>query len=173
MHLIEVCPQFIASLLYLVLTPMGRRLPRLHIVSAGRMRGGGSPVWCKLGPCWFGMLVLVQRCLDVARHGEVNIFVDIAPLECDATIRAVRSINGDLICVLKGVDEILGIITAHIPAIKVFHHNIKCDGACGMHPKAWSEWCLMVPIEGQPSREEVVGEYAGMGRQCMPFCSYM
>jgi hypothetical protein len=83
-------------------------------------------VLCKLGPCGSGMLICVQRCLDVDRHGEVNSFVDIVPLECDATIKASRRINRDLICYLKGNDDMLGIVTAHKADAKIIHHKRRC-----------------------------------------------
>jgi hypothetical protein len=56
----------------------------------------------------------------------------------------------------------LDIITAHIADVKIIHHKIKCERTRGVRPKAWSEWCLMVPMEDHTLREEVVSEYAGM-----------
>jgi hypothetical protein len=38
-----------------------------------------------------------------------------------------------------------------------------------MRSKAWSERCLMVSMEGQTYREDVVGEYAGLGGAYLPF----
>jgi hypothetical protein len=118
-------------------------------------------VWCKLGSCGSGMLLCVQRCLNIDRHGEVNIFVDIVPLEYYATIKASRRINIDLICFLKGKDEMLGIVMAHKADATIIHHTRRCEVVRDVRPKAWSERYLMATMDGQTSHEEVVGEYAG------------
>jgi hypothetical protein len=114
-------------------------------------------VWCKLGPCGSDMLIYVQRCLDVARHGEVKSFVDIVPLGCDATLNADIPINRDLICFLKGNDEMLGIVTAHKADARIIDHKRKYDGVRDVRPKAWSERCLLVTMDDQTSHEDVVG----------------
>jgi hypothetical protein len=65
---------------------------------------------------------------------------------------------------MKVIDSMVGVITAHIPGKKFVHHKRKGAWSCGVCLKAWSEWCMLVPMEGHPSSEQVVGEYAGMGK---------
>jgi hypothetical protein len=114
--------------------------------------GGWRPtMWFKLWPCWCYMLVLVHRCLDVSRHGEVDSFVDVVLPKCDTIVEAVKPTNRDLIRSLKDSGDILGILMAHIADAKIIQHKGKKDGARGVLPEAWSECCMMVPMEGQVS----------------------
>jgi hypothetical protein len=101
--------------------------------------------------------------LDVSRHGEVDSFVDVDLPECDTTVEAAEPINRDLIRLLKDSDDMLGILMAHIADAKIIQHKGKHDEARDVLPEAWSESCMMVPMEGEVSCEEVVRDNACQG----------
>jgi hypothetical protein len=104
------------------------------------------------------MLVLVQRCLDVSQHREVNGFVDAVPLECDPTVKYTGPINEDLISFLEGVDDMLCMLVSQITDTEVIYNKRESDGARDVFLKAWSEGYLMVPTESHTVSKEWVSE---------------
>jgi hypothetical protein len=52
---------------------------------------------------------------------QMNIII--VPLECDPTVKSNEPIDGDIIMFLEGVDEMLGMLTSHIPDTEIIHNN--------------------------------------------------
>jgi hypothetical protein len=76
-------------------------------------------VWCMLG--LFGRLV-VEFCegtLDVAGHGDVDVFLLIVPVDGEPAVLGTGPVDGGGVCVADGIDEVV-----YVGLVEVFDAEV-------------------------------------------------
>ena len=56
------------------------------------------------------MLESLEGCVDVSRHGDVNVAIVVVPIECDAAEKGSVPVDGDcFVILLECRDKVLGV----------------------------------------------------------------
>ncbi len=79
------------------------------ILDFGTITGALPSMWGMFGVLWIGVMKTQEGTLDVTRHGEINSTLGIVPLEGKTTIPGGCPICSDLIMVLEGIEEVVGL----------------------------------------------------------------
>jgi hypothetical protein len=99
--------------------------------------GGLIPfVGCIFTAGWRVVLELVKGCRNVVWHQNVDIFLGVVPFYGEATINFAFPVGGNGVKVLKGIDEVVGIVFANILDAKVVNKEAEGAVTAVVTPKA-------------------------------------
>jgi hypothetical protein len=73
---------------------------------------------------------------NIVGHGNVDIFFGVVPFYSEATIKFAFPVGGNGVKVLKGIDEVVGIVFANILDAKVINNEAEGDVTALVLPKA-------------------------------------
>ena len=87
------------------------------------------------------MAKTLTRFLDIVGHGDIDVWSglgSVMPIKGKATVFGAVPVNGHIIVLFDGCDEMVGLGFTEIFNTKVIHAERKCCSFCGMGPQSWS-----------------------------------
>jgi hypothetical protein len=93
-------------------------------------------VGCFFTAGWRVVSELVKSCRNIAGHRNVNIFLGVVPFYGEDTIKFTFPVGGDGVKMLKGFDEVVGIVFADVLDAKVVNNEAEGDIAALVTPEA-------------------------------------
>ncbi len=79
-----------------------------------------------LGLCWWCVLELDESLRYIIKHGDMDIFVDVVPVDIHSKIACTASVLGAFVVFFQDAREVLNMFTADIFDTKVI--NAECEG---------------------------------------------
>ena len=92
----------------------------------GAVDGGVSSVGRILAPSGCCVLKLVESRANVSWHGDRNSALDVVPVERESKVHSAVPINQNLVELLEGIDEVVGMFLANIFDPKIVNNEGKC-----------------------------------------------
>jgi hypothetical protein len=101
-------------------------------------------------------------CSNIVGHRNVNILLGVVPFYGEATIKFTFPGGGDDVKILKGFDEVVGIVFADVLDAKVVDNEAEGDVAARVTPEAGGSRRGGVAVFGKVGGETNVGNEAGL-----------
>ena len=87
---------------------------------------------------------------------ELHVFVSIE----GRTVEAPRPVFGELVCILEGVGEVVGVVFMDVFDTKFIYYKGECNGASDMSPQAGRVGDFKISVGGEVFLEGRVSEDA-------------
>ena len=116
-----------------------------------------------LRACRWWMLKCLEGVGDVAWHGDVDVSVDIVPVECEAAVELACPVFCDRVERLEGVDEVLGMVIADVLDSEVIDHECEGNGSRAVAEESGCVGGGEVSMVVEVGDEAVVRKDAGLG----------
>ena len=85
---------------------------------------------------------------DVAGHTDVNMVVEVIPVNGEANVEVARPVNGDLVFELEDSDKMLSMFASFIFDAEVIDDQTECNGAGRMREEAGGVGTLVIVVVG-------------------------
>jgi hypothetical protein len=119
-------------------------------------------VGCIFTAGWRVVSELMKSCSNIVRHRKVNILLGVVPFYGEATIKFTFPVGGDFVKILKGFDEVVGIVLANVLDAKVVGNEAEGDVAALVTPEAGGSRRGGVAIFGKVGGEANVSNEVGL-----------
>jgi hypothetical protein len=131
------------------------------------------------------MFELVEGCINVAWHGDVDMYLFVFPGDGEPAIKGTCPVSGDGVDVCEGLDEMFGVVVANVFYSEVVDDEGEGDWARGVLPKSGCAWRRVVVIFCQIFGEALICNNSGLfeailffythpswvARDCRLYCS--
>lgn len=101
---------------------------------------------------------------NIIWHGEVNGAGRVVPVESDAAEELAFVVDGDVVVLAKGVDEMRSVSVANNFDAKVIYHKVEYGWSCGVAEEAWGVSSGMIAVVGKVFYEFDVCEASSLGK---------
>ncbi len=76
--------------------------------------------------CWWRVLELDECLRYIIKHGDMDVFVDVVPVDIHSKIACAVPVSGALVVIIQDAGEVLDVLTADVFDAKVV--NTECEG---------------------------------------------
>ncbi len=102
------------------------RVYGLCILFGSTVCGFDMRIWLMLGLCWWRMLESDESLRYIIKHGDMDIFVDVVPVNIHSKIACAAPVLGAFVVFFQNAREVIDVFMANVFDAEVI--NAECEG---------------------------------------------
>jgi hypothetical protein len=110
------------------------------------------------------MIEALEGIGNIVWHANVDMVVDVVPLERESHEDGAGPVDGDGVFFLKDRDEVFGVVLVGVANAEIINNQAESDGIGVMVEEAWGVGALVVTMEGQVLHQGLIGEDTSLGK---------
>ncbi len=130
----------------------------LHILFGCTVQRFDVGIQLMLGLCWWHVLESDECLKYIIKHGDMDIFVDVVPVDILSKIACTFPVLGAFVVFFQYAGEVLNLFRANVFDAKVV--NAECEGYWAKIVLPWCDGALAITMLIQAFFEELLGEDA-------------